>query len=748
MTDSTAAKTSGRPSHIIRLIGGIFSACFGLAFYQTWFTLSRTGHLNIRALEMRLNRPPNSLEEVQRLRTISVPHELEVYNRATISPAVWRGLMKEMGVQSVIDIGCGLGYSTTWWDWHGASVKCVEGHPFVGKDSLLRDTTHQLILHDYRSGPLVPQRTFDAAWIVDFISHIDTKYFLNYAQTLRKAAIIVVTWTSWAPPDTNQTLHIRGDDWWIDTFQSQGLEYNSDLTANLREWAWNERQNQVLGPDARPLDAPSLWLQGHVFINPEVTKLEQHTHLFIPRNCSRESSSCEDLSVERDIGWTNYVQDRVRFPFPIPEEKTWWKQVIQYTQQGQGRASNMTTKKPQHSSLFSRQPLPSIDMVPLLKDFQAQDFSSAPIPVVLWPFLETGIRTAEHVHIELDGINQSSYLELSTDLKNFDPNIVWLGDIGCCEPWKIWCRQFAEVALKAQQERRRRQLPLHWPIFIIDFTDGIQLPHCGAVEAVVGASNVRYSTRSLARRYFNEKMNWTKTYQVLDLEQGGHSYLHTPLIVRTDTVASLAENLGTRGHSLSSDIESLERPVDVAHYWPVGDQSMVGTLNSRLRTRIGDILEQLEKEKHLNFFLGLKGRGERTGRRGVNQEYIGGLLETKIVVVSQRDHWEDHYRLMEALIGGALVMTDRMVGLPAGLENGTSIVEFDSEESLRSLIVYYLDHEIDRQEIARRGRRVAMARHRSWHRMEEIVFGQALSNCDEQTTAECAFAVTRGVSKR
>jgi hypothetical protein len=56
------------------------------------------------------------------------------------------------------------------------------------------------------------------------------------------------------------------------------------------------------------------------------------------------------------------------------------------------------------------------------------------------------------------------------------------------------------------------------------------------------------------------------------------------------------------------------------------------------------------------------------------------MLDTKIVVVTQRDQREDHYRLNEALISGTMVMTDRMLALPIELESGTSIVEFTSAD--------------------------------------------------------------------
>ena len=60
------------------------------------------------------------------------------------------------------------------------------------------------------------------------------------------------------------------------------------------------------------------------------------------------------------------------------------------------------------------------------------------------------------------------------------------------------------------------------------------------------------------------------------------------------------------------------------------------------------------------------------------------------LVVSQRDFWEDHLRLMEGLMSGALVMSDPITHLPAGLKENESIVIYNSLEELEQKILYYL----------------------------------------------------------
>ena len=128
-------------------------------------------------------------------------------------------------------------------------------------------------------------------------------------------------------------------------------------------------------------------------------------------------------------------------------------------------------------------------------------------------------------------------------------------------------------------------------------------------------------------------------------------------------------------------------------------------------------------------YAALAGNASESGRTSVARGYIEGLLNTKIITIVQRDGWEDHYRLFEGLLSGAMVMCDRMLGMPSGLVNGTHLIEFTGEHDFIEKALYYLEHDDERQAIAYRGRELAMTRHRSWHHMEQIILGQPITMC-------------------
>ena len=171
----------------------------------------------------------------------------------------------------------------------------------------------------------------------------------------------------------------------------------------------------------------------------------------------------------------------------------------------------------------------------------------------------------------------------------------------------------------------------------------------------------------------------------------------------------------------------LNRPTDVSHFWPKegqGDKDVQRGERSRLRDAVSTHLASLP----YHIFVGVTGQAKDSGRNEVQKTYVTQMLASKIIVVSQKDGWEDHYRLMEALVSGALVMTDPMLLLPDGLRDGESLVVYRSLQDPSEKIEYYLKSESERLKIAQNGFNVAMGQYRSWHMMERIVDGLIKDN--------------------
>lgn len=362
--------------------------------------------------------------------------------------------------------------------------------------------------------------------------------------------------------------------------------------------------------------------------------------------------------------------------------------------------------------------------------------------------LKVGIVTisplvGEAMHFLYDGVVRSDRLELVGTISLFNPNATHESQIVPSHSFKptdadLWILDGGRVA-KLQRdflvELIESKQP-SWKVLFVDFTDKFpfQLRKYNKLR-IWDPPHIRLAVRSITigRNYDAQNRQIFRGKVAISRETAGGPTLHAPYAVRTDIVGSLWQTLETPINTTDAIAEKIfspahSRPMDVVHMWNVvwkakqskfrNDVSRLvrgwnGTLEVRGRLVASSVNEQGERRK--------------VGRNTVDLNYVKALLSSKIVVVTQKDDWEDHYRLFESLSCGALVIHDRMLAPPTGLVSGENLVFFDNLTQLEQLVSYYLDHDEERERIARKGWEISMGRHRSWHRMEELVFGRPLT---------------------
>lgn len=200
-----------------------------------------------------------------------------------ISPALWKHLVQQEGVHSMLDIGCGRGISTSWFALHGVKVQCVEGSHDAVVQSLLPAAgfPNAVVEHDFSRGPWWPAETYDMAWAIEFLEHVGINYQHNYVAAMRKCALILVTssrWGGWHHVEVHQ------DDWWIRKYESFGFRYDAELTDKFKMIASQEKSTGE-APNGEHYNAQHIWLTLKVFINPAVASLPHHAHLFFEHGC-------------------------------------------------------------------------------------------------------------------------------------------------------------------------------------------------------------------------------------------------------------------------------------------------------------------------------------------------------------------------------------------------------------------------------------------------------------------------------
>jgi hypothetical protein len=270
-------------------------------------------------------------------------------------------------------------------------------------------------------------------------------------------------------------------------------------------------------------------------------------------------------------------------------------------------------------------------------------------------------------------------------------------------------------------------------LLLADYSGSTEVVQCSGIHDLVGDDNVQMTKRGIVGgRVWDSERQWVVSGSIL---ANKHNVIYTPFPLRETIVARV--NKYIREKKKERHLEKLrpvdsKRSTDVAFFWRKGDNSHY----ANLRREVGEIVLSMHGvslgNRKIRTLVRIFGDEDEIENDIVQTRYVYEMMGTKAIVVAQRDEWEDHFRLMDSLASGALVISDIMIGLPGGLAHGKNILLYDSAESLKKTLSYYLhpDNDRERFSIAKRGWELVMGHHRCWHRMEESVFGSAYTAVD------------------
>jgi len=154
----------------------------------------------------------------------------------TFAPQVWDKLIELYNPKTVIDVGCGCGYSLKYFMDKNVDGIGVEGY----KEAIARSPVGgNIVLHDYTRGPFVPPSNFDLAWCCEFVEHVEEKYKANFMQTFAKCNLVAMTHAVPGQPGFHH-VNCQNADYWITTFSDYGFEYLEEKSLMLRKLLFNE----------------------------------------------------------------------------------------------------------------------------------------------------------------------------------------------------------------------------------------------------------------------------------------------------------------------------------------------------------------------------------------------------------------------------------------------------------------------------------------------------------------------------
>jgi len=155
----------------------------------------------------------------------------EIGDGGTYAPQVWNRILEKYKPKTLIDVGCGAGYSLKYFLDRGVDGIGVEGYEEAIKRSPVGGN---IVKHDFINGPFIPPSKFDFAWSCEFLEHVEEQYLDNFMQTFKACKYVATTHALPGQPGHHH-VNCKNEEYWIDVFSKYGFEYLEQDSLELRK---------------------------------------------------------------------------------------------------------------------------------------------------------------------------------------------------------------------------------------------------------------------------------------------------------------------------------------------------------------------------------------------------------------------------------------------------------------------------------------------------------------------------------
>jgi hypothetical protein len=144
-------------------------------------------------------------------------------NRNHIDNGALNAICQKFSINSMLDVGCGLGEMKTLCDERSIAYLGIDG------DYTVKRNHDSVTIHDYTQGKSLIEGEYDLGWSTEFLEHVEEAYKGNYMNDFSKCKYALVTH---APPGKRGYHHVnlKPAEYWISVFESYGFKLDSDVT--------------------------------------------------------------------------------------------------------------------------------------------------------------------------------------------------------------------------------------------------------------------------------------------------------------------------------------------------------------------------------------------------------------------------------------------------------------------------------------------------------------------------------------
>ena len=154
-------------------------------------------------------------------------------DKASHCPEMFKYLVENLDINSVLDIGCGMGYQMQEFMKYCDEVVGVDGSEYATSNSPVKES---IFKHDFSVGELDTEDRFDLCWCCEFVEHVKEEFRDNFLSSFAFCKYVAMTH---AVPGQGGHHHVNCQprEYWVEHMSRFGFEFDEEMTDQLKELA-------------------------------------------------------------------------------------------------------------------------------------------------------------------------------------------------------------------------------------------------------------------------------------------------------------------------------------------------------------------------------------------------------------------------------------------------------------------------------------------------------------------------------
>lgn len=162
-------------------------------------------------------------------------------DNGTYYPIMWNYLVDYYNIKSILDVGCGRGFSTKFFNSLNCNVLGIEGCIQAIDNSLIPQYVR---FNDYeKSSSLNKEERFDLCWCCEFVEHVWEKYAQNFINDFKHCKYLAMTFAA-VGQGGHHHVNENTQEYWINLLEKNRFKFLMNDTQILRDYSMLDKEKK------------------------------------------------------------------------------------------------------------------------------------------------------------------------------------------------------------------------------------------------------------------------------------------------------------------------------------------------------------------------------------------------------------------------------------------------------------------------------------------------------------------------